>query len=506
MAFERKDLVQDVATSTGTAAFMMAGTPPQGMQAFGVHTIGATFRYRAFAGAQWELGTGTWNGTTIARSVRKSSNADALVNFTTAPTVMEVVDAADVSAFLTAADGVDVASLTNITPTTAHKVLLIDPSTGQTYTVLVSALLALSSGGTGGTAAAQIITVNTPTTQTVGVSYTASGTYTNGTPAALDFSVDGGATWSAAPSPTIAGGNWSFTATPSTASAGRQMMVRDHTTLVSGTSGTYVVNAAATQAITVATPATQTVGTAFNVTGTYANGTPAALDYRLSDDAAGVWTQVATATISGGAFSFSVTPATASVGRTISVRDRTTQVSGTSGTYVVNAAAAPSTNYNVTLVTAASPGFPTAQSAGWTSGEAPVGVGAPVINIKASDGSVPSDATNLKFVIGAHPDVPPIAYTDTSVPGSSGTPGETGNTSARSNSVIAGTGSIAKAGTWTLGSDPNGGNFKPNTGNFYVWTSPTFPRNFYLWVLMPNGFAKPVRDTQGNPVAWNVTQ
>jgi hypothetical protein len=97
------------------------------------------------------------------------------------------------------------------------------------------------------------------------------------------------------------------------------------------------------QAITVNTPATQTVGTAFAVTGTYANGTPTALDYRLSDDPAGQWTQVATATISGGNFSFSVTPATASAGRTISVRDRTTQVSGTSGTYAVNAAGGATT-------------------------------------------------------------------------------------------------------------------------------------------------------------------
>jgi hypothetical protein len=110
-------------------------------------------------------------------------------------------------------------------------------------------------------------------------------------------------------------------------------------------SGTATVTVPATgaapaQQITVNTPATQTSGQSFNVTGTYANGTPTALDYRRSDDPAGQWTQVATATISGGTFSFSIAAGSATAGRTISVRDRTTGVSGTSGSYVVNAAAA----------------------------------------------------------------------------------------------------------------------------------------------------------------------
>lgn len=95
---------------------------------------------------------------------------------------------------------------------------------------------------------------------------------------------------------------------------------------------------AAAQTITVNTPATQTSGASFTVTGSYANGTPSALEYRRSDDAAGVWTAAQSPVIAGGNFSFSVTAGTATANRTISVRDAVTYVSGTSGSYVVNAA------------------------------------------------------------------------------------------------------------------------------------------------------------------------
>lgn len=67
--------------------------------------------------------------------------------------------------------------------------------------------------------------------------------------------------------------------------------------------------------LTVATPAAQTVGVAFMVAGTYANTTPAALDYSL--DGGTTWIAASSPTISGGAFSFSLTIATANSARTI---------------------------------------------------------------------------------------------------------------------------------------------------------------------------------------------
>lgn len=88
---------------------------------------------------------------------------------------------------------------------------------------------------------------------------------------------------------------------------------------------------------TIATP--QTVGTAFTVSGTWTNVQPANLDYRLSDDTAGVWTQVAATINANGTWSFSQNPSSASAGRTLSVRDRTnTSITATSNSYVVNAA------------------------------------------------------------------------------------------------------------------------------------------------------------------------
>lgn len=128
-----------------------------------------------------------------------------------------------------------------------------------------------------------------------------------------------------------------FTYTPNSTAGAKTISFTNSGTLTNAANVTYTTSAA--QAITVNTPASpQVVGTPFTVSGTYVNGTPTALQYHLSDDAGGVWTDVASPTISGGTFSFSQNPASASAGRTISVRDKTTLVSGTSGSYTVNAA------------------------------------------------------------------------------------------------------------------------------------------------------------------------
>jgi hypothetical protein len=106
------------------------------------------------------------------------------------------------------------------------------------------------------------------------------------------------------------------------------------------TNNVAAVGAEALSIDPIATP--QTVGTAFNVTGTWSGSpAPTQLDYRLSDDPAGQWTPV-TATISSGGtsgtWSFSQTPPSATAGRTLSVRDRNaTTVTATSNSYAVNA-------------------------------------------------------------------------------------------------------------------------------------------------------------------------
>ena len=81
------DRVKDNTTTTGTGALTLAGTPPTGYVSFatafgssGAINVG----YGIDDGAgNWEIGKGTFNGTTgLTRdTVRSSSNAGALVNF-----------------------------------------------------------------------------------------------------------------------------------------------------------------------------------------------------------------------------------------------------------------------------------------------------------------------------------------------------------------------------------------------------------------------------------------
>jgi len=81
------DRVKDTTTSTGTGAITLAGVAPTGYQTFatgfgsGSRVIG--YVIAAQSGSEWEVGKGTFNGTTgLTRDVvRASSNSGALVNF-----------------------------------------------------------------------------------------------------------------------------------------------------------------------------------------------------------------------------------------------------------------------------------------------------------------------------------------------------------------------------------------------------------------------------------------
>ncbi len=79
------DRVKDTTTTTGTGALTLAGAAPTGYRTFAT-AFGSESRliqYCIVGGAEWEVGKGTFNGTTgITRdSVRSSSNSDSLVNF-----------------------------------------------------------------------------------------------------------------------------------------------------------------------------------------------------------------------------------------------------------------------------------------------------------------------------------------------------------------------------------------------------------------------------------------
>ena len=81
------DRTKDSTSSTGTGAIVLTGTAPAGFQSF-TTAFGAGGRVVGYSIAgqtpgEWEVGKGTFNGTTgLTRdTVRSSSNAGALVNF-----------------------------------------------------------------------------------------------------------------------------------------------------------------------------------------------------------------------------------------------------------------------------------------------------------------------------------------------------------------------------------------------------------------------------------------
>lgn len=80
------DRVSDVTTTTGTGAITLAGTPPTGRVTFAVG-FGSGARSVAYViddqSGNWEVGWGTFNGTTgLTRdTVKSSSNSNALVSF-----------------------------------------------------------------------------------------------------------------------------------------------------------------------------------------------------------------------------------------------------------------------------------------------------------------------------------------------------------------------------------------------------------------------------------------
>jgi hypothetical protein len=78
------DRVRDTTTTTGTGTITLSGTSPTGYQTFSAVGNGNTTYYTINAGAQWEVGIGTYAGAgpSLSRdTVLASSNAGALVDF-----------------------------------------------------------------------------------------------------------------------------------------------------------------------------------------------------------------------------------------------------------------------------------------------------------------------------------------------------------------------------------------------------------------------------------------
>ena len=347
------------------------------------------------------------------------------------------------------------------------------PSAG-THTLSVRDHVNTSFSGTSSSfttsGSSETIAVTTPGSETVGTSYTYSGTYTAGPPTALDYQFDS-AGWIAATSPTISGGAFSFTATAPAAGA-HTLSVRDHTnTTVSGTSGSFTTSAAETIAVT--TPGTETAGTSYTYSGTYTAGPPTALDYQF--DSAG-WTAATSPTISGGAFSFTATAPPAG-SHTLSVRDHTnTAVTGTSGSFTTTAAetisvttpasetAGPSYSYSGTY-TAGPPAALDYQfdSAGWTAATSPT-ISAGAFSFTATAPAVGAHTLSVRD------------HTNTSVTGTSGSFATTSGTATLT--VTTPGGLIIDGQPLTLSGSyanlaPTGLNYRIDSGSYVAASGPT---------------------------------
>ena len=119
-------------------------------------------------------------------------------------------------------------------PTTATA--LID-SAGNTWTLAqIAAIIGTP---------AETLAISTITAPAASTAFAVPGTYTNGPPAALDYSDDGGTTWAAASSPTIGSGAYTFSH-PGLAAGTYTVKVRDHTsTSIIATSNSFTIAAAA---------------------------------------------------------------------------------------------------------------------------------------------------------------------------------------------------------------------------------------------------------------------
>ena len=182
--------------------------------------------------------------------------------------------------------------------------------------------------------AGEVLTVSTPGPQIVGAAMTVSGIYTNGPPASLEYRIDAGI-WTAASSPTIAGGSYSFSITAPSAGT-HTVSVRDPVdTSTAVTSGSFTTSTG--RSIAVTTPSGWIAGATVTLSGTYGGTAPAGLNFKID---AGSYGAASSPTITGGNWSFSLTaPATGSHTITVQESDSTGTTAATSSFSVLQAIA-----------------------------------------------------------------------------------------------------------------------------------------------------------------------
>ena len=189
-----------------------------------------------------------------------------------------------------------------------------------------------------GTAYTSAVAVNQPATQTASTSFTVTGTYTGTAPTAMDYIFNAGTfgTATAFTGFTASGGTWSGTATAPSTTGETFITIQDHNN-TTHTSSSAAFTVSAGQTITITTPGSQLVSTAFTVSGTYTGTAPAGLNFNVNG---GGYTAFVSPTIGGGTWSASIpaTAITSSGSYTVGVQESpTTSVTATSGSFAVGA-------------------------------------------------------------------------------------------------------------------------------------------------------------------------
>ena len=232
--------------------------------------------------------------------------------------------------------GQTVAQITTVTTPTGTPYVVLFQADGTPAKITLTALQALAGWSGGAGAGVPTLTLTMPTGVQPGTSYTINGTFSNdGTSPVLTISVDAGA-FGALPAGSSATSGLITLSMPGIATGTHTVQVKDGNGVLSNTVSFAVT---AVETLTVTTPGAQVAGTGFAVAGTYANGTPATLDYSL--DGGTTWTAASGPTISGGTYSIPgvVVPA-ANASQTVRVRDHGAQsVVGVSGAFAVTTAA-----------------------------------------------------------------------------------------------------------------------------------------------------------------------
>lgn len=340
------DFVFEITATAGTGPFTLGGARSADFRRFVQgYSVGDTMPYSVYGGGQFETGKGTLtDANTLARTEVYNGSAGPGVAVDFAAGNKDIFSGINSGSFLNLAD---VAASNTLADADRLFVLKADGS----FASILGSIVKASGTGTGSGTAAPVapgqvtgLTAGAATDTAQPLSWTAPATGTAPFAYKIEYKRTADSAWTVAATGVT---TTSGAVTGLTASTSYDYRVSATNSVNTGlpsatvTKSTAAATPAPVQTITVATPATQTVGTSFPVSGTWTVTQPAALDYRLSDDAAGVWTPAPIGVVinANGTYSFPLTPSSASAGRTISVRDRTTLVAGTSGTYVVNAAA-----------------------------------------------------------------------------------------------------------------------------------------------------------------------